>query len=93
MRKRTIVLSFIGLMIAAGVLLFAIHGALAGTYARGDANQDNRIDVGDLVMMQRQLMGLNPVVPSSDANADGAFNVGDYIYTVRVILGISPVKE
>lgn len=54
----------------------------------GDANLDGNIDIGDVVKVERQILGLDPTLSMmADANGDGKINMGDVTAIERHILG------
>lgn len=54
----------------------------------GDMNGDCKLDVADLLMLQRQVMGEVCPTPRGDVNNDMDVNVGDLILLQRAVLGI-----
>ncbi len=59
----------------------------------GDANYDNKIDVGDCIAIERMIAGLDPVTITADANKDGVVNSEDIVKVQKVILRMEkPLK-
>ena len=57
---------------------------------RGDANNDDKIDVSDITAIASKILGNNPEnfnEQNADANADGKIDVSDITMTARFILG------
>jgi hypothetical protein len=60
-----------------------------GLIARGDANEDGVINMGDATRVMRIVLGLDPLTTGADANGDGIVNMGDVTKIMRIILGLS----
>jgi hypothetical protein len=56
-------------------------------YKAGDANGDGVVSVGDIIYVERVLLGLNQVTPGCDANLDGIVAINDINRINRIILG------
>jgi hypothetical protein len=56
---------------------------------RGDANGDHFLDMGDAIMIERIILGLDSPTPGADANLDDEVNMGDVVEIERIILGLS----
>lgn len=54
----------------------------------GDANVDGQIDMGDVIKVERVILGLDSKNTNTDANVDGKINMGDVIRIERTILGL-----
>ncbi len=54
----------------------------------GDANQNGEVDMGDVIYIERVILGLTPLTDCCDVNRDGVVNMGDVIKVERIILGI-----
>ena len=48
-------------------------------YSPGDADGDGLVTMGDVVYVERVIVGLSPPTPGCDANQDGNINMGDVI--------------
>jgi hypothetical protein len=53
----------------------------------GDSNLDNVLDMGDVVRVERKILGLEKIF-NTDANRDGVTDMGDVIKIERNILGL-----
>jgi len=54
----------------------------------GDADGDGDVDVGDVIVVKRIILGLDPPTPCADVNGDGVVDMGDVIKIKRIILGL-----
>jgi hypothetical protein len=73
--------------------------AAGGTYCVTPSKTDdsppaNGVDVGDLITIQKQILGIAPLASpyarlAADVNADGSIDVGDLIAIRQLILGIT----
>ncbi len=83
----------LGILVALSCLMVILaRGVLAVTYIQvGDANASGGIDMGDTVVVQRMILGLEPVKSYADANWSGTVDMGDVTYIIRIISGLSPV--
>lgn len=62
---------------------------LPADYILGDANNDGRVNVGDLTTIAAYILGKTPAVfnkDAADANKDGRINVGDLTNIANLIL-------
>ena len=63
-------------------------------HIKGDNNANDVLDIGDGVLIQRMLMGLDEVrpwdVPANDLNLSADLDVGDMIKVLRAVVGIDP---
>jgi hypothetical protein len=57
----------------------------------GDANGDHRVNMGDVVYLERVILGFYPETPGCDANQKDGVSVGDIIWIERQILGLEPI--
>jgi hypothetical protein len=57
----------------------------------GDANGDHTVNMGDVVKIEREILGMDTLTPGADANIDGKINMGDVTWVERQILGLEPV--
>jgi len=57
-------------------------------YPRGDVNTDGILTMGDVVLVERMVLGLAEPDSSGDANLDGDVTMGDVIAIEYLILGI-----
>jgi hypothetical protein len=55
----------------------------------GDANEDFALDMGDIVTVERIILGLHSFTACADANCDKAINMGDVIAIERILLGLA----
>jgi len=53
----------------------------------GDANYDGKVNMGDVILAERMMLGLNPVLTGADINRDGNVNIADIIAMERYMLG------
>jgi hypothetical protein len=58
------------------------------TNSIGDVNGDGEVDMGDVITIERQFLGLNPVTAAADVNKDGKVNMLDVTKVERLILGL-----
>ena len=103
--KRLLIISFIIAMLVIFTSLWMATGVIAlsrsstwnqtdepiTTVIRtpGDANLDGTIDMGDVVSVERQILGLDPIISmDGDANGDEQINMGDVTAIERHILGL-----
>ena len=70
-----------------------VDGSIAIGIRRGDLSGDGAIDVRDVVLLLRILLGKDPTPDpgtseyfAADANGDGGINVADAVYQINVIL-------
>jgi hypothetical protein len=54
----------------------------------GDANNNGEVDMGDVIVVKRIILGLAPSTPNADANQSGDVDMGDTIVIKRSILGL-----
>jgi hypothetical protein len=54
----------------------------------GDANADGLVNMGDVIAVERMILGLKSTYIGADANIDGKLNMGDVIKIERLILGL-----
>lgn len=60
------------------------------TYARGDANGDGAVNVGDIVTVTNYILALDPdpfVFSAADVDENGSIDVGDLVGIVNILLG------
>jgi hypothetical protein len=62
------------------------HNTIVRYY--GDANEDGYIDMGDVVWVERIILGLQSSTAGADANHDGSINMGDVVAIDLIVLGI-----
>ena len=55
-------------------------------FAAGDANEDGVIDMGDVVKVERIILGIVPPTPEADANLDGKVDMADIVRIERTIV-------
>ena len=58
------------------------------TITPGDANQDGKVDMGDVVKVEREILGYDLLTYGADANGDGRIDMGDVVTIERMILGL-----
>ena len=56
-------------------------------FSPGDVNQDGTVNMGDVTMVMRIILGMDPSTLGADVNGDGTVNMGDVIQIERIILG------
>ena len=61
---------------------------VAQYYQPGDANGDGEINMGDVTMVERIVVGLEPPTLEADANQDGEINMGDVTKIERIVVGL-----
>ncbi len=93
--------SFTGLSLnlaGSGYTLTASAGALTGAVSeafnvvhQGDTNGDGMVNMGDVVKVERVILGLDPGTCGCDADVDGEINMGDVTKLERIILGLDPL--
>ena len=57
-------------------------------YLPYDANGNGVVDMGDVIKVERIILGYDTATPAADANGDGRVDAGDIVKIERVILGI-----
>ena len=57
----------------------------------GDASIDGVVNMADVTLVERIILGLNPPTAGADANGDGTINMGDVTKIERFILGLDPL--
>ncbi len=55
-------------------------------FIAGDANGDHKVNIGDIVCIERTILGLMLPGPGCDANRDSDINMGDVVKVERYIL-------
>lgn len=55
----------------------------------GDANFDGDVDMGDIIAIERMMLGLDLTTFASDANRDGDYNIADILCIEKAMLGLS----
>jgi hypothetical protein len=55
---------------------------------RGDADGDGGVNMGDVVKVERIILGLDPPTAGADANGDGEINMGEVTRIERIVLGL-----
>lgn len=90
MKAKIILAILIAVVLVGGI--FTVR-AIASTSSPiyGDANGDHKVNMGDVVNIARQILGIYPFTESADANQNGTVSVGDIAYVERQILGLEPV--
>jgi len=53
----------------------------------GDANYDGEVNMGDVILAERMMLGLNATLTGADINRDGVVNIADIIAMERYMLG------
>jgi len=53
----------------------------------GDANYDGKVNMADVILAERMMLGLNPVMEGADINRDGKVNIADILAMEREMLG------
>lgn len=94
MNKKLVVI--IGLVVSILVLVFMNVGVVFADnvdnstvyFIAGDANDNGRISVGDLTIVERYILGYDKFSQGMDANRDGDVNMGDVIKIERYILNL-----
>ena len=95
--KRNLIL--VALAILGAVTLFGISEdspvvAASGnttsnmTIYYGDSNRNGQINVQDITLTERMILGLYPFDISADANQDGAVNMADVTQLEYLIMGL-----
>ena len=54
----------------------------------GDANGDGDIDMGDVVKVERIILGRDAITPGADANLDGQVDMRDLVKIERIIFAL-----
>jgi hypothetical protein len=57
-------------------------------HPRGDANSDNVVNIQDVIVCERMILGLQHKTIWADANHDWYVNMADVICIERIILGL-----
>lgn len=66
------------------------------SYAKGDANGDGLINVGDYVTTANYILGLNPdpfVFSAADVDENGSIDVGDLVGIANIVMGDFTMSE
>jgi hypothetical protein len=58
----------------------------------GDINKDGVVDISDVILDLRIVLGLDPPKPCSDINGDGIDDISDVILKLRMALKLDPLK-
>ena len=85
--KKAISIGIIGVIVSA-MLLAAMPVTSAKLW--GDANEDGKINMGDVTFVERIIVWLEDETELADANQDGNINMGDVTYIELIILGRAP---
>ncbi len=90
----------VGLGSPSGTLLTSGNATIAGQASikprriKGDNNANDRLDIGDAVVISRLQVGLEEVRlwdrPLNDLNANGDLDNGDIIKALRTVVGLDP---
>jgi len=82
------------LVVCSPIQVFALDAGVI----LGDADGNNRVSVGDITCIERQILGIYQTVPGasqytlgSDANGDNVTNMKDVIWVERQILGLETI--
>jgi hypothetical protein len=81
-------------MVLLAVVLFASTATAAPDYIAGDVNDDGKIDVRDVVLVQKHILGLQfpPLTEkqllAADVNGDGDIDISDAVTIMKIALGI-----
>lgn len=59
----------------------------------GDLNGDAVVDISDVILVQRQVLGLDPLTENADINQDGVVDKNDTENTQRIALGFEVLVE
>jgi hypothetical protein len=54
----------------------------------GDANLDNQVNMGDVTVIEKMILGLKPVNVQADVNCNGKVDMGDVVKLERQLLGL-----
>jgi hypothetical protein len=57
-------------------------------YKAGDADGDGQVTMGDVTIVERVMLGLNPPTAGCDSNLNKVISIGDCTVIERIILGI-----
>jgi hypothetical protein len=60
----------------------------AYAYILGDANEDSKVDTGDITKVKRIYFGVDTPTPGADANQDGKVDPGDITKIKRIYFGL-----
>ncbi len=63
------------------------------TILPGDANEDGNVNIGDIIKIERIILGIDPKTPGADATQDGQINMGDVTRTEAIIMGFFPFPK
>lgn len=80
------------ILLASG-FVWCSFGSIAAplTPIYGDANEDREVNMGDVVFIERIILGLEEPTSGADANINGQVDMGDVVWVERQVLGLSPV--
>lgn len=57
------------------------------TFRVGDVNHDGAVDMGDVIKVERIILGFDPPIEGADVNGDGGVDVADILQIERIMLG------
>lgn len=99
--KNKIAITLVVCMVVTFLSLFAVNGAIANNEANiglvyGDANLDGKTNMGDVIKVERFILGLDGMPPQDnvlcgDLNHSGILDMGDVIRIVRYIVGLDSI--
>lgn len=71
---------------------YAVLVTPAGKTVQGDVNADGKLDLLDVITLQKWLFGFGNVTDAADLNADGCVDIFDLALLKRVLLGQQAAK-
>lgn len=74
-----------------------VLSAGASQPAKGDINNNGKLDAGDAMLIQRFIVSLSSFTAenykTADVNADGSVTSKDVVFILRCVVGLSSIKE
>jgi hypothetical protein len=65
----------------------SLSAQLMPTFIVGDVNHDGVVDMGDVIKIERIILGFDPPTEAADVNGDGVVDIRDILQIERIMLG------
>lgn len=86
-------LKYLTIVLFSLILLFSFTVSTALAYTLGDVNNDGRVDVQDVALITRHVLGVETLstvqIEVADVNGDGMVNVQDITIITQISLGLN----
>ena len=69
-------------------LTLSVKNSLDAIVLRGDAKRDGLLNMGDVITIERMILGLTPVNCEADVDGNFCVDMGDVVKLERIILGL-----